>query len=334
MNKIVTLITAIFFTTNCFCQLDSAVLKRIATGIELNFEHLDNDEFGPLRLQDATMYTLLPDFNEESIALRKLLLQGKFKTTKDLFAWLLPIVDRMAIKTYLNSGKEIDAKYVGLYSKVTVATCACFETFKKAGLENAFKDSASLKCLKGIWADTALMQTYRSELLALEDNEKVKFLTGLLRYSQVNCDNYFNQLVELSVNNLPVFYDKAWQSLKVRTFFKALRYNAAGITDSLQLIFPAYKQFLPQLQQLAAIQKKCPNPELPTQPLTEQPGFDRYATFITQYTNGKPHIFAQVVFEIGTDRPMPYVKKITVYGRESLQNIDRLEQSLPPLPKN
>lgn len=334
MPKILTLTIAILLTTRCFCQLDSAVLKKLADKVELSFELLKEEEFGPVRLSYANMYALLPDFNEQTVSIRKLLLSGKFKNTKDLFAWLLPVVDKIALKKNLNASKEIDAEHLQLYSKMTVVTCACFETFKKAGIDNAYTDSASLQCLRGIWSDTSLMQLYRDKLVSLSEDGKVKFLKGLIRYSQINCTDYFNELLNLSLSEMPINYDKEWQNLKAIAFLKMLHYNAAGFNDSLQLMFPAYKQFLPQLQQLAVIQKKCSDPQFPYQPLVEQPGFDRYGTFITQFTNGKPHIFAQVVYEIGTDKPLPYVKKINVYGRESLQNIERLEQSLPPLPKN
>lgn len=306
----------------------------MAAKVELNFELLNEEEFGPVRLQDANMYTLLPDFNEETLTIRKLLLSGKFKNTKELFKWLLPFVDKIALKAYLNKSKDIDPAYFQLYDKMTVATCACFETFKKAGIDNAYTDSTSLQCLGRIWADTALMKSYRNKLMSLSEDDKVTFLNGLIRYSQINCPKYFDEMLEISLTEMPGNYDKQWQSLKAITFLKALHYHSAKLVDSLQLTFPAYKQFLPQLQQLEVILKKCTDPKFPFQPLTEQPGFDRYATFVTQYTSGKPHIFAQAVFEIGTDKLWPYVKKVTIYSRENLQNIERLEQSLPPLPKN
>jgi len=331
-KNICLLIIAIAIATKGLAQLDSVALAKIADKIELNFELFKEEEFGPVRLSIANTKVLIPHNDDVTAQIRTLLFTGEFKDTKSLFAWLLPIVDKIALKRYFEINDDLYTKYASLYSNMVTATCPCFNDFEKVGVQNISRDSNSINGLRHIWDDTSFLSAYRKKILSLDNNSKIRFLQGLVRYAQVNCDNYFKILTKSSLNELPERFDKGWENFKISKFFDMVHYDVSAQTDSLLQIFPSFKQYLPELQKIASIYQKNPLLQLPTTRLVQQPGFDRNTSFFVIYSNGKPTILGQAVYEVGTDKFMPYIKKLTFYARENLQNIKNLEKSMPPLP--
>ncbi len=331
MKKAATLIIAICsICCKTNAQLDSAALQKMAKKVEITFELNDKEDFGPARLAFANMLVFMPRNNETTFEIRKLLLSGKFKDASSLFRWLLPVVDKIALQNYLSANDDISNDYKALYINLSSATCPCFETFKKAGVENIYSDSASMACLRHIWADTVLMSTVIKKIRSLNDNDKIAFLQGLVRFSQISCDNYFTVLLSSSLQDIPGEFEKRFENYKHQVFLDLVHYNATGKNDSLAALFPSSKQFLPALQNAAAISKKYNNIDYPSMILVKTDAFERRSSFFVQYINGKPNILGQSVYEVGIDRPLLYIKAFQFYPREKLQNIQKIEQAMPP----
>lgn len=306
----------------CEAQPDSSLLKKVTKALEK--EYMDfNDiayELDPVSVMELNKKVLTPKNNTITADIRRLLLSNTFKSDSDLLTWLIPVSNKIALRNYYRSKNPLLNNYGDLIKRISSAYCPCIGSLIKM---KGNSDSSFMDCFNTYLQDSILMKEYINTFGSLSNQDKTSFILAALDWARTDCDVFYNRLINLTKEEVAAQYTEQLVYYKVETLNYIAHYYNVLNSDSLKQAFPNASQYANELSFLNTAYKLCENELLYNmEALVANKEFERYSSFLF---SKKKKIIGQVVYEIGVDKPLFYIRTMKYYPREKIQNVEKLE---------
>lgn len=310
-------------------QDEKSDLKELAKQIEqaLASDALQNESFGPIKIVKCNMMVFRAGNNLATTTIKSLQLSKKFPSNDSLFKWLIPHVNKIALTNYFLETSFSKGKYDTLFGKLNTSFCPCINIASKS--KDVSADNNFINCVKKYLNDSVVIKEYIQTFLSLPSDNKQNFLSDLLGYANLHCDEMFNKMIVLAKEEIPDYFNKSMVHYNGTLLEGFAWYSFYAKKDSMEMIFPAYMQYQKEVTALKKLYKQSGNKLLyAIENLITNDMFERKSILITDSDTSKVRLLAQFVFEVGLDKAIPYIKNIKYYPRESIQNIEFFEKEI------
>jgi len=260
MNKIIfkLFIQVIFFGV-VKAQNYQPELNQIADQIQkvLTSDELQNESFGPIKIVETNLTVFKAGENIATRTVRKLKLSKKFPSDDSLFKWLIPAVNKIALKNYFFETSFYKGKYDTLFDKLNTSVCPCITFAAKS--KDMMADNNFLDCAKRYLNDTGIIAEYKQVYFSIPEENKQYFFSDLLAYSNLNCLEMFNKLIVLAKEETPSYFTNSMIYYKGAMLEAIAKYSLQQKKDSLTTIFPNYLQYPKEIAALQKLYKQSGN---------------------------------------------------------------------------